>query len=212
MGKSLSFVTCLFMGLFTAAFWAAPLVLFRLFFFPDGQYHTAFIAVFCWCIALNGITLILNFIDKNLACCDCGEHRIPESILLFFTLLGAGPATVLAMIFFCHKSSKESYHSAFLCISFISILFIGGAFGLAYGLEWHFMNKNVISTTTPYINSTAFSTASGEYSTDYQPTTIEDMTTLAGNFSTLVSNVTTTAAHFDSLTSTSTASQNITIT
>ena len=201
----MAFYACLLMGLFTAALWAVPLVLLRLVFFPDGQFQIAFRAVTGWCIALNVVALIVNLIDKWAA--REGLRRVSECTLFLFTLLGAGPATVWAMICFNHKSSKESYHATFLCMSFFSILFIGGAFGLAYGLEWHFMDKNVISTTIPYINSTTFSSATGRYFTDYHPTTVQGMTTLVGNSSTLVSNATTITA-FDLLSSAATSRQN----
>jgi len=209
-GKSLC--TCIFMGLLTAALWAAPLVLLRLVLFTDGQYQTAFIAVCCWCIALNGITLIINFVDKCLACCDCSGKlttRIPDRMLHFFTLLGGAPATVLAMIFFCHKSSKVAYHGSFLLISFFSIFFIGGAFALAYGLEWY-MHKNVISTTIPFTESgslTTFKTVTTSFA-DYQSTTTEDLTTIASNTSILVQNDTTTTGFMSTMMSSITARQN----
>jgi len=196
------------MGLFTAALWAVPLVLLRLVFFTDGQYHTAFIAVFGWCIALNAVTLIINLLDKCLAAGDFFDNpavRIPELMLYFFTLLGGTPATALAMIFFCHKSSKKEYQGVFICISLFSILFIGGAFALAYGLEWHDMNKSVISTTIPFTNSTSLRTATTVTTNFNQSTTAEVMTTMASNSSILVPNITTTKG-FDM--STITARQN----
>ena len=133
MGKPNSFYACLFMGLFTTLLWVIPLLVLRFVYFPNFQ--AALIVVVCWCIALNITTLIVNFIDKRRATGDCDGNRIRENILFLLTLLGAGPATVLAMIIFNHKSSKQKYHTVFLCMAFLSILFIGAAFGIAYGVE-----------------------------------------------------------------------------
>ena len=169
------FCTCLYMGLLIAALWAAPLSIVRFILFTENQYQTAFIAVCCWCIAINGVTLILNFLDKSLACCDCGSRRVPEAVLHFFTLLGGGASTVLAMIFLRHKFKKGSYHRSFLVVASYSFLFIGGAYALAYGLEWY-MSKDVLLTTPATINNTSFSTFTTNV-TAHQSTPIEEIAT-----------------------------------
>ena len=190
------------MGLFSAALWAVPLALFRFVIFTDGQYNRAFIGVFSWACAINGITLVLNFADKILACCGNKEKRVPEAILHACTLLGGGPATVFAMVFFWHKISKGSYQISFLVMSCFSLLFIGGAYGLAYGLEYHL--SKITNTTLPittFSTPTTFKTtmSGGFLSTATQvkvsPSTIEEFTSMvtnppsASDFSTMVSNL-----------------------
>ena len=142
-------LVCLLMGLFTATVWAAPLVLFRFVIFKD-QYLTAFVGVLCWCATINGISLLLNIIDKVLACCHAQESRVPEPVLHVFTLLGGAPGSMLGMFLCFHKFSKGSYQLWFIVASSLSVTFIFGAFGVAYGLEWYQMNQAAATILHPY--------------------------------------------------------------
>ena len=150
------FCTCLFIGLLVAAFWAAPALVLRLVIFTENQYETPFKAVITWCIGLNGLTLITNLVDKVLAFSDCGCCRVPELVLHLLTLLGGGASTVLSMIFFCHKFNKGSYKRRFIATAGFSIVFIGGAYALAYGLDNFFTNTHEATTTVPTLTTSIF--------------------------------------------------------
>ena len=130
-------VTILFIGLFTAALWTVPLLLLRLFILKD-EYTAAYIGVLSWAVIINGLTLMINILDKVLARCNCDSRRLPECLLHCFTLLGGGPATVLAMFLFCHKLKRGRYQIKFIVFACFSILFIFVAYGLGYGLQWYF--------------------------------------------------------------------------
>ena len=146
---------CLIIGVFIAGLWAGPMVLLRYVLF-ENQFTDAFKWISCWSIALNGFTLFINIVDKILACCKTEEKRVPECVLLFFTLLGGGTGTALSMIFVNHKSSKETYQRAFIVTAIFSIFFIAGAYGLAYGLD---ASKPDPTTTPTFTSSNFFRTA-----------------------------------------------------
>ena len=135
------------MGLCIATLWIFPLTLLRLVIYTEGQYYTAFKAVLTWCVAINAVTLILNAVDKYLARCDCESCtcRVPEAVLHTFTLLGGGAAAVIAMFLFCHKFKKASYHRCFLAVALYSLIFIGGAYAIAYGIEFSCTSKFMAS-------------------------------------------------------------------
>ena len=73
-------------------------------------------------ISINIISFILIFIDKRKAINN--KWRIPESTLLFISLLGGCFGTILSMYLFHHKTKKLKFKLVHLFCNIYIILFI----------------------------------------------------------------------------------------
>lgn len=68
---------------------------------------------------VNLLTFILFTIDKIKA--KQGKYRIPEKVLLGFTLLGGSIGSIVAMIIWRHKIAKRSFVVKMILIIIIQI-------------------------------------------------------------------------------------------
>ena len=75
-----------------------------------------------WLIACSLTTFVLFGLDKGMA--KAGTMRIPESVLLFFSLLGGFFGQILGMAAFRHKTNVKK-HPVFLLILIVSLLLHG---------------------------------------------------------------------------------------
>lgn len=57
---------------------------------------------------INLITFIVYGIDKNKA--QNKQWRIPESTLIFLSLIGGGLGSLISMVIFKHKLSKKKFY------------------------------------------------------------------------------------------------------
>ena len=130
---------CVICGVVILVLWLILLLVG--YFKVDKEKHTVLHTVYLVCIIyfllINTVTFLLNCVDKTLAKCECEQRRVPEKVLHFFTFLGGAPATALAMLIINHKSSKVSYHNAFLkiIVAHFCMFFVCAVFLLAFTVK-----------------------------------------------------------------------------
>ena len=73
-------------------------------------------------VAMSLVTFILFSLDKLFA----KKHiwRIPEHILLFFSLMGGGIGALASMLLFSHKTSKKKFMQRVLMFIMIHLVII----------------------------------------------------------------------------------------
>lgn len=76
--------------------------------------------------AISALTFILYFIDKRRA--RRGEWRIPERVLLGFSLLGGGIGGSLAMMLIRHKTKHRYFAVANVIGVIIDLLLVATVF------------------------------------------------------------------------------------
>ena len=80
------------------------------------------IVLFCLFLFLNIVAFVLIGYDKFLA--KNHKRRISEKTLLSFVLIGGTIGSGIAMLFFRHKTAKESYLWKFWTVALIQIALI----------------------------------------------------------------------------------------
>lgn len=78
--------------------------------------------VFIWLIAINIVTFLAFGYDKAIA--PARATRVPEVVLLMWTLLGGGIGAVIARLLFRHKTQKASFRLAFWPCVILSIVLV----------------------------------------------------------------------------------------
>ena len=106
-----------------------------LFLVLSGRVHIIVPALYFF---ISVITFIMYAIDKSAATND--SWRTPESTLHVLSLLGGWPGAMIAQKILRHKSSKQSFRSAFFATLMINLA------GLAYLV----VSKNTIFSHSPF--------------------------------------------------------------
>lgn len=85
-------------------------------------------ATFFILLAINIFAFFLMGYDKNLA--QTNQRRISEKALLTSAMVGGSVGSGIGMLYFRHKTSKNSYLTKFwsVVIIQITVLFFGGDF------------------------------------------------------------------------------------
>jgi uncharacterized membrane protein YsdA (DUF1294 family) len=82
--------------------------------------------LFYYFLILNFLAFLVLGYDKRLAIKN--QRRIPEKTLLTFVFMGGTIGSVLGMLLFKHKTSKESYLLKFYGIITIQVFVLFGLF------------------------------------------------------------------------------------
>jgi uncharacterized membrane protein YsdA (DUF1294 family) len=75
-----------------------------------------------WLIAINLVAFGTIAYDKFIAGTD--HMRVPERMLLFLALIGGTPGTLVGMLVFRHKTSKQSFQLRFWLIVLLQIILV----------------------------------------------------------------------------------------
>ncbi|EIQ79983.1 hypothetical protein SF123566_8601 [Shigella flexneri 1235-66] len=81
-----------------------------------------------WCLLANVLTLVIYGADKMAA--RKAWHRVPESTLLVFGVVGGWPGAIAGQQLFRHKTQKQPFKTYFI----ISILLSVSAMAAVYWL------------------------------------------------------------------------------
>ena len=110
---------CVMHGVGSLLFW----ILVIYFGYSIKDYQCA-LFTYQYAVFWNGLTLLVNVTDFFLQKFEFEFWSPSEDILHFLTLLGGGPATVVAMVMLRHNAQKPSYQETFFTWCSISILWM----------------------------------------------------------------------------------------